>query len=570
VALVDPSKMADAVTASIRGMAANGPKSTSEAIARTTRMGMTPRQLRLNHLWAWYTGHQYAHRKHAWDGTQHLDLLTAQSIAESGFAGTATQRAAIPLRYRRPTVPYRLATVIVDRFTSLLFSAGRHPDVRVANDPETEDWLNAAADAGRLWAAMAQARSYGGAVGTACLSFKFAAGLPAFEVHDPRWCDVEFTDRESGKVKRLTKLYMNSREELTREGWQTHWYWYRREITEETDTLFKPVRVDEGGKAPTFVPERTVRHNFGFCPVVWIQNEPDQHNLDGVSDVACVLELLEGIDQLTSQAHRGILANCDPTLVLTTDAELTGIQKGSDNAIKLPVGSDARYMEINGGGPAAALEMAAQLRRMALEVAQCVLENTSETAQTATEVERSYAAMLARADILREQYGQRGVVPLLQMVVKAAARIEGGEITGPDGGRLELALPPRLVEGEDGPELQDRTLPAGATDARVDLQWGPYFDRTVTEAEVAVRTAAAAAASQLVDKAHATKFVARYFDVADPDAMLEQMAEAALEQQRELDRQAMMAAAVQNGDADAMFAAADALEDDTPGEDGDE
>ena len=552
--IMDPDRISGAVGSVIRAMSMNGPRSTSSAIARATRLGMTPRQLRLNHLWSWYTGHQYAHRAHAWDGTKHLDIIDAQSVAESGYTGTATRAVDLPLRYRRPSVPYRLATVIVDRFTSLLFSSGRHPDIRVQGDPDTEDYINALADVARLWPACIQARTYGGAVGSACMSFKFAAGKPVIENHDPRWCDVEFTDRESGVVKKLTKLYMNSKDELGPKGWQTHWYWYRREITDTEDILFKPVRVDEGGKAPVFVPDRVIRHNFGFCPVVWVQNEPDQHNLDGVSDTACVLELIEGIDQLTSQAHRGILANCDPTLVLTTDMEFSGIRKGSDNAIKLPPGSGAQYLEISGTGPERAMAMASQLRRYALEVAQVVLENASEVAQTATEVERSYASMLARADVLREQYGQRGVLPLMTMVLKAARMIESGELLSPEGDRMELDLPPRMVESEEGPKLEPRTLGDADLGSRVDLQWGPYFERTVDEALKATQTSAAAKAAGLIDADHATKYVSRYFDVQDSEAMLRSMAKAVEDQQRELDERAMMAAAI-GGSADDVFSA---------------
>ncbi len=521
---MDTAAVSRVIGGAVSAMAANGPKSTSAAIARVTRLGMTPRQIRLNYLWSWYTGHQYAHRKHAWDGTKHLDILDAQAVAESGMGGSLGRTTALPLRYRRPSVPYRLATVIVDRFTALLFSAQRHPDLRVQGDEATEDYAQAMAETARLWPAFVQARTYGGATGSACLSFKFRSGKPIVENHDPRWCTVEFTDRESGTVKKLTKLYMNSRDELTARGWVTEWYWHKREITDTSDTLYKPLKVDQGGKEPVFEIEAQSDHGFGFCPVVWVQNEPDQYNLDGVSDIACVLELIEGIDQLTSQAHRGILANCDPTLVLSTNAEFTAIKKGSDNALKLPEGSSANYLEISGTGPARALEMAADLRRSVLEVAQVVLENVSTVAQTATEIERSYASMLARADILREQYGERGVLPLVNMMLKAARLIESGDITNADGEAMAIDLPPRLVPAQtpDGePTLEPRLL-GDATDYgdRVTLQWGPYLDRTVDEALKAVQTAGAAKAASLIDPKTASNYVARYFDVEDVAAML--------------------------------------------------
>ena len=43
----------------------------------------------------------------------------------------------VPLRMRRPPAPYRLARVITNTFTALLFGRGRWPTFRVHGDPRT-------------------------------------------------------------------------------------------------------------------------------------------------------------------------------------------------------------------------------------------------------------------------------------------------------------------------------------------------------------------------------------------------------------------------------------------------
>jgi len=371
------------------------------------------------------------------------------------------------------------------------------------------------------------------------VGFQFIDGKPVVEVHDPRWVNRVFKDRGTFKLGAFEVRYMFPVDERDETGaYATGWYWYRRIVDEKTDTLFKPAPVGEG-EEPEWIVDRQIVHGFGFCPAVWVQNLPVQDDLDGDPDCLGVYDLIEAMDSLLAQANRGILANCDPTLIITTDAEMGEVQKGSDNAIKLPGGGNAHYMEMAGSGPKAALELAQELRKAALEVAQCILDHPEMSARTATEVERLYSPMLAKADILREQYGHRCVLPLMEMMLVAARQLDKGRVDPETGEivRQVLVLPPRVTTTETGEvQLQERRMGPGGV---LGIQWHRYFALTLADVELATRGASLALTGGLIDLDHAVKFTSEYFEVADVARLIAKLKEEKAKAQGALDQQTM-------------------------------
>lgn len=529
---------------------------------RIARLGLSERAQLLNRKWAWYRTQQYDARKIDWSGRTVMDEMEVEAISSRGFIPPgfvdAGQQSA-PLRFRKPSTPYGLAKVVVDRFTGLLFSEGQHPLIQVNGDPVTEDFIRTVADVARLWQQMILARTYGGAMGSVAVGFQFVDGKPVIEVHDPRWCEPEFVERSNLVVKSIEKRYQYPKEERDPESgrWETVWYWYRRIIDDQTDTVFQPVPVGNG-KEPEWQVLEAHPHGLGFCPVIWVQNLPVQDETDGDPDCHGAYDMLESIDALLSQAQRGIISNCDPTLVITSKSDMgPSMQKGSGNAFQVPDG-DAKYLEMTGGGSKAALDMVQELRAYVLEVVQCVLEaGPIQHNRTATEVNTNTAPMLAKADVMREQYGERCVKPLLEMMYKAAQRLNtpkpvpvGAPEMAPEAAQLptdltndgnlspaapvpaspaqpaqqleryELNLPPKYVPdpgGAGGQVAQKREIGLGGV---IELKWPDYFRPTLADIVQATTAAAAAKTAGLLDSATLGKFIARFFDVEDPAAMV--------------------------------------------------
>lgn len=579
------------------------------ALDRIARLGMSERQQELNRLWSVYRCANYKHRKVDWDGKQATDAHHDEVISTTGFMPPGFvdgSGATLPLKYRKPTAPYALIKVVVDRFTGLLFSEGQHPEIKVEGDAATEDWLRALADTTRIWQQMILARQYGGAMGTACLGFQFIDGRPVIEVHDPRWLFPEFDEHGSTTLTKIEKRYRYPKEERDPETgkWETKEYWYRRVIDQQSDVLFEPAPVDDG-EEPQWQVARQADHNFGFCPAVWVQNIPVQDSEDGDPDCPdSVYDMVASIDVLVSQSMRALVANTDPQLVITTKAEMADVQMGRGVAIRIPEG-DAKFLEINAAGPKAALELAEQLRKMALEVAQCVLEHPEVGGgKTATEVERNFQSMFSKADIFREQYGQKAVIPILEMAWRAATALNkprllpqaappsqglppeaiaapgassgapeapGGVPPGPgatpgapaaaqpaaaglevNDGMLHGAqsatmtrgvvrLPPRYEKDELGTSIAvERELGTGGT---IQLKWPDYVQPSLQDVQMAATAAGAALSGGLIDDETAIGFIASYFKAEDKNDLVQKVRANGAQQQADL--MAQMASANQ-------------------------
>jgi hypothetical protein len=517
---------------------------------KIARLGMTPRQQQLNHLWSWYRCSAYDARKIDWDGKESVSKLDAEAIATAGFIppGFYDAGATFPLRFRKPTAPYNLIKVIVDRFTGLLFSEHNHPSFRVAGDPDTEDFVTALAESSRMWQTAILARTIGGAMGSVAVGFQFIDGVPVIEVHDPRWCNPVFKDSFTNKLKSLEIRYMRPEDIQVGGQWQEVNFWHRRIITETEDIIFEPAEVGDGAEPRWQVKTRAI-HELGFCPVVWVQNLPVLDDIDGDPDCHGIYEMVEAIDSLVSQAYRGVLFNCDPTPVVVEDLDIGEIRKGSDNAIKVTKGGDFFYAELKGDGPKTARDMAHELRDYALEVAQCVLDSSTTTKgqnnTTATEIEKRYSAMLAKADRFREQYGQRCFLPLMELMMQATRKLyeprydEDGQTIV----RQYLKLPPKVSYRNNGEIIkEERRLGEGGI---MTLQWPPYFKPSINDVEVSVRAASSAVAAKLIDKEHAIKFVSTFFDIEDVGELLQKLLRDEEEQQRKLIQEMMGA---YNGD----------------------
>lgn len=510
-------------------------------------VGMSERQRRLNHLWAHFTTLQYDARGVRWDGGQHLDPVEREAVATQkqlppGFYDAAES---VPLAFRRPSAPYHIFRVIAKRFTGLLFSERRHPRISVPGDQDLEDYLTALIKQGRLWQNMIEARNYGGACGSVAVGFSFIAGRPVIEIHDPRWSFPKFKDRTTLDLEAIEVRRMYGVEERDEKGaWRETPHWYRRVIDERDDRVWEAVPVDKGEEPnwDAIEPDQDVRHDFGFCPVRWIQNTPVSDDVDGESDCIGVLDMIEQMDTMISQALQGIVLNADPTVVLEAveDSPMPELKKGSFNAIKLPKGS-AKYLEMGGGALKLALEAAGHLRSWILEVAQCVLEEPDVANRTATEIDRRYSSMFERADVLREQYGQQGVLPLLDMMLRAVRVMDQVRING-DGRpeRRVVKLPPRVVLDPKTKEsrLEPRELPPDQG-AQVEIAWPRYFDPSLDEAHKSVQTAGAALGGGLVDLEHAVRFVAEHFKVENVAELIEVLKRQKDEEQKRQEQQMM-------------------------------
>ena len=503
-------------------------------LEKVRQLGMSPRQLWLNHLWSRFCALQYDARATEWDGSESQSAVEREMMASTptvppGFHASPSDT---PYRFRRPSAPYHLFRVVVQRFTSLLFAEARHPRVTCPGDQEKEDFANGIIETARFWTAFEEARNYGGACGGVPVAFSFVENKPVVEVLEPFYCWPKFKSRTTMELEKVEVRWMFPADERDAKGkWQTVRYWYRRIIDAESDTVWDAVRVpqDKSGEDTEpdwFAPQNepvVSRHGFGFCPVKWIQNTKVTGQPEGEHDCTGALEMIDRMDHLLSQGLQGVDLNCDPTLKFENvgESKIPPVDKGSYAAIKVPKGT-VGYMEMAGSGPKTAMEWVQALRGWVLEMCQCVLEDPDAggVQQTATQVVKRYASMHAKAGKLREQYGQNGFLPLLEMIIRAARKLAAGRPAGegePAGIiRSQLQVNPKVVKQADGTQiLVPRLLPVQESGALLQAVWPEWFDPSPQDALQATTAASAGVSGGLLDLEHAVKYIGPFFRVED-------------------------------------------------------
>lgn len=506
-------------------------------------------------------------------------------VIASGGGISATQpllssekfAAYIPLRSRRPSSPYRLARVIVNAFTNMVFGEGRFPTLRVDGDTDTQDFVQTLVRMMNMPVRMIGARNIGGSVGTVGLSYCYVEGKPRLEVHNGKNLFVhEWVDRTQCLPRHVTELFQLPRDEWDpqKRRYVRNTYWYRRDWTPNVDVLFEPV-LDEPGKDPIWVPDlqRSEQHNDGQTHFAWIQNRPSD-DVDGLPDYEGLYEGFDTIDLLLSVITRGATLNLDPTLKLKMDPDIVnrmGVKKGSDNALVTGKDGDADYLELDGGSIEAGIKLFEAKRRAMLEVAQCVIPNPDEITANGTSsvaMKMLYAPMIGTCDLLREQYA-RGIVQVLEPLVTVARMASRSSVTTfddqgqPQDVERHVMLPPRVerepqLDGDGNPTGEENIKQVERTPGEggeIEPQWGPYFMPTPTDQSNTVTTLSTAVGNQpIMSTQTATEILMQAFNrqPGDEIAKVAQEKQQQQDQQSEMMKQSLQAAGGQVGSKNAL------------------
>jgi hypothetical protein len=263
----------------------------------------------------------------------------------------------------------------------------------------------------------------------------------------------------------------------------------------DSETWFVPTPVDEPVE-PVIDELRSVQHNLGFVPLVWIRNLPGLSATGSTEDGACTfraaIETQIEIDYQLSQAGRGLKYSSDPTLLIKEPASTdTEIVKGAGNALVVSEKGDAKLLEIGGTASAAVIEYVRTLREFALESVHGNRANADRlsAAQSGRALELLNQGLIWLADNLRISYGEVALLQLARMIVRAAQTY------------------PLIVMGQPAPALD----PA----ARLSLKWPRWYPPTADDRQKDAQTLSTLAASGQISRETAVKSIADTYDIAD-------------------------------------------------------
>lgn len=402
----------------------------------------------------------------------------------------------IPIAARQPSVRYGLCRMVVEDSVSLLFGEGRFPGItcdddtlrRVLGDIVAETMLNRV----MLDAALR------GSIGSVVILMRVLRGRLFFEVMDtpyltPLWQreapDTLETVTERRKVRGALlrdQGYDISDDDLTAD------FWFIRCWDATEEIWFEPLPVTAVGVPPRRDAVRSVAHNLGFVPMVWIRNLPGGDDIDGACTFRLAIETNIEIDYQLSQAGRGLKYSSDPTLLLKEPATSDGnLVRSASSAIVVSADGDAKMLEINGTASSAVIEYVRTLRELALETVHGNRSNADRVsaAQSGRAMELLYAPLISLADNLRVSYGQDALLRLVRMVIAASH------------------IYPLKVFGQP-----IAALPQGQ---RLSLKWGPWFSATYADKTQQAQAIATARTAGVMSTQTAVSELAPNYDVAD-------------------------------------------------------
>lgn len=511
-------------------------------------MGASTRFKRLDRLDAFSKCLEYSHQETSWDGKKadSLESISPAVLVPSGFTQPDQQKA---ISEKRPTAPLRLTPMVIDRFTGLLFSAARLPNVTVEDDRDSQDFVQAVFKKAKFWRTMHLARTLGGSLGSVLITcqlrrkrFSFTAHS-AKVIHDVVWEDPDLKIPAGVLIQYLFEKEIEALDEDGRTSGRTNvkTYVYRRIIDSEWDITFQPAEVVRG-EIPAEMqidPDASYQHRLGEFPGSYVFNLPSDDPLDGIPDCDGAFQMFETIDRQVAQSNKGLIANQDPTVVYGRDRkyEQAGIplKKGSENALNVGLGGSATYLEMSGTGITAAGEFVKFLRQAAMDKVGAVLVDPaaiSGAAQSAKSIEYIYAPMLEKADRLRAQY-EDAIVQLANVVLGLARVWTDPKNYNVAVKSIRLDVPAKRIEIDSDPNNPDpkagvqvvyeQRRPGNGT--QIEVVWGPYFSETPLDRQTMVGVWTASYTAGLVDLETAVRKICAILEIDDVDGVLRRVRE---------------------------------------------
>ncbi len=410
----------------------------------------------------------------------------------------------IPLRERRPCVRSNICRIVVDDSVALLFSEGHFPSVELADGVQRAALARVLKEA-RFNEVMIDAATRG-SVGSVALHFQVLGGRVFLKVLDTVMLTPVWQQGAPDTLARVVEKYKVNGEALRAASYAIGdddlkaVFWFQRVFTavaEEWYVPWKAADVGDGVK-PRLDVERTVTHELGFVPIVWMRNLPGGDEIDGLPTFCEeAIDTQIEIDYQLSQAGRGLKYSSDPTLLIKEPAGSAGepLVKGGANAIVVDEKGDAKLLEISGKASEAVLDYVKFLREMALETmhGNRAQPEKLSAAQSGRAMELMMQPLVWLADKLRISYGERGIAEVVSMILRASR-----------------TLPLSFKNGE-------RVAPFEA-DQAVSLRWPRWFPPTAGDLAQIAATLCQLCAASLMSRETAIKVLAAQYDIDDTAA----------------------------------------------------
>lgn len=416
--------------------------------------------------------------------------------------------------HRAPSINYgvNILRTVVEESVSFLFGEDRFPSF-LLDDESTKEFITKAIKDTRMVEHFQDAATRG-SIGSAAIFLKVSAQRFFLEVFDTIFLTPKYDRDEPDKLVSVTERRKVLGSDLVDLGyaipkeklkllWWYHRVWDRNEeLAYYPYTLDDGLRMREGKFSPTRDPNNSVVHNLGFVPWVWIRNLVGSGSkIDGRCTFEPGIEGAVAIDYALSRADRSLRYSADPmTVFKTRTPEELGqaINRDSSNAIILDVEGDAKLLEISGNASAAILEHVQEMRNGVMEAIHGSRADPDKLATSNSSVAQRllYSPMVRLASHLRVQYGDNGILPLLEMMIDIASK------------RQNTSKPILLLK---------KPAPKVDPSMEINLTWTDYFPPTPFDLQLEAQAWQLLVESGIFSKSTARENARSYIDFGDEE-----------------------------------------------------
>jgi len=484
------------------------------------------------------------------------------------YEGLNADQEEVPLRLRKPCIIYPLPKAAVNQAVRFSVGEGRFPDLEV-EDVEPDEAIEprlavSEDDAATLTAFVSRlveqsclkstARTlmrHGLAVSSAPAVIAIRRGRFAIDTPRAQDCQVEFHDDDpDGDVARMVWCYQFDKQVTEQGRIVQRPHFFRRDYTATETIVYRDAPVEMGKPIEWIVDAEATaktRHDYGFCPVVWIRNMPESHcsDIDGTSLYGGMFEEFDALNFALSQQHRGINYFGTPQAYETNVGEdeqpATVLRPGRPTRGEDPVKGGAfgvnpkptrrkapdeiwsykgdatvDVLETSGKAFDVAEKHAKNVRARVLEAINVVLldpETAMQKDLSGVAIQRVYASFLALVDEMREHWWEHGFAKILGLMMRIVAVTSGKGLLLAGAVKSASILKRFMVDTEVGPMWIAPTITPS---------WGDYFSPSPEDTKAAVEATVAAKDGHLITPQTATKYVAPYFGVDDAEAEAEE------------------------------------------------
>lgn len=407
----------------------------------------------------------------------------------------------IPISERRPSSKNNICKEVVDDSTSLLFSEGHFPKIH-SDDKDTRNALRLISKNCKLNEVMMEAALYG-AIGSVAIQVGIVKGQLFYLPMKTIFLTPEFDNEKTKNLISVTEKKQVSGYDLAADGYPIkkddleETFWFMRVWGANQETYYKPWTDTQEAKANFKLiidKDRTVTHNLGYVPIVWIRNLPGGDLVDGLCTFEGSIDIMIDRDYLLSQSGRGLRYSADPTLLIKAANSLVGddtIVKSADRALVIGEDGDAKLLEITGAAAAAVDKHIRTLRESGLEAMHGNRADVDKlsVAQSGKAMEMMNQNLVWLADKLRISYGEGGLVDVLDMTLK-------------------------LLDGENI-KLKGKMLPKIKRNAEITLVWPPWYSYTPDDLQKMAIALSTMVKSGLISRETAIRELAHEFDIDD-------------------------------------------------------